>query len=67
MSDARARDLGVRPLARIVSTGVTGLEPEYLDLKRDAKSYERIEGWGNGGVNLAGYLLLRRWHPSEKG
>jgi NitT/TauT family transport system permease protein len=20
-----------------------------------------------GGVNLAGYLLLRRWHPSEKG
>jgi putative ABC transport system permease protein len=28
--------------------------PEYLDLKRDAKSYEQIEGWVNGGVNLAG-------------
>jgi putative ABC transport system permease protein len=28
--------------------------PEYLDLKRDAKSYEEIEGWVNGGVNLAG-------------
>jgi putative ABC transport system permease protein len=28
--------------------------PEYLDLKRDAKSYEEIEGWVNGGANLAG-------------
>src|ERR1700733_5172039 len=28
--------------------------PEYLDLKRDAKSYEEIEGWVNGGGNLAG-------------
>jgi len=28
--------------------------PEYLDLKRDAKAYEEIEGWVNGGVNLAG-------------
>jgi len=28
--------------------------PEYLDLKRDAQSYDEIEGWVNGGVNLAG-------------
>jgi predicted permease len=28
--------------------------PEYLDLKRDAKSYEQMEAWVNGGVNLAG-------------
>jgi predicted permease len=28
--------------------------PEYLDLKREAKSYEDLEGWVNGGVNLAG-------------
>src|SRR6185436_19559932 len=29
-------------------------QPEYLDLKRDAKSWESIEGWVNNGVNLAG-------------
>ena len=28
--------------------------PEYLDLQRDAKSWEFIEGWLNRGVNLAG-------------
>ena len=30
MSDAKARDLGVTPLARIVATGVTGLSPELM-------------------------------------
>jgi putative ABC transport system permease protein len=29
-------------------------QPEYLDLKRDAKLWESIEGWVNSGVNLAG-------------
>ena len=29
-------------------------QPEYLDLKRDTKSWESIEGWVNSGVNLAG-------------
>jgi putative ABC transport system permease protein len=28
--------------------------PEYLDLQREAKSWEFIEGWMNRGVNLAG-------------
>jgi putative ABC transport system permease protein len=28
--------------------------PEFLDLKRDTKSFAAIEGWVNGGVNLAG-------------
>jgi predicted permease len=28
--------------------------PEYQDLKRDLKSWESIEGWTNGGVNLSG-------------
>jgi len=28
--------------------------PEYLDLKRDAKSWESLEGWVNGGANLTG-------------
>ena len=32
MSDARARELGIEPLARIVSTGVTALEPEIMGL-----------------------------------
>jgi predicted permease len=29
-------------------------QPEYLDLKRDAKLWEAIEGWTTSGVNLAG-------------
>jgi acetyl-CoA C-acetyltransferase len=32
MSDAKARELGITPLARIVSTGVTGLSPEIMGL-----------------------------------
>src|SRR5438552_9650195 len=28
--------------------------PEYLELKRDATSFDGIEGWTNGGANLAG-------------
>jgi acetyl-CoA C-acetyltransferase len=32
MSDSRARQLGITPLARIVSTGLSSLEPEYMGL-----------------------------------
>ena len=32
MSDTKARDLGLTPLARIVSTGVTALSPEIMGL-----------------------------------
>jgi acetyl-CoA C-acetyltransferase len=32
MSDTRARELGIEPLARVVSTGVTALEPEIMGL-----------------------------------
>jgi len=32
MSDARAKQLGITPLARIVSTAVTGLSPEIMGL-----------------------------------
>ncbi len=32
MSDRKAADLGITPLARIVSTGVTGLSPEIMGL-----------------------------------
>jgi acetyl-CoA C-acetyltransferase len=32
MSDVRARELGVRPLARVLSTGVSALSPEIMGL-----------------------------------
>jgi acetyl-CoA C-acetyltransferase len=32
VSDSKARELGLKPLARIVSTGVTALEPEIMGL-----------------------------------
>jgi acetyl-CoA C-acetyltransferase len=32
MSDKRARELGITPLARIVATGLTSLEPEFMGL-----------------------------------
>ncbi len=32
MSDVKAKELGITPLARIVSTGVTGLSPEIMGL-----------------------------------
>ena len=32
MSDTRAAELGIKPLARIISTGLTALEPEYMGL-----------------------------------
>jgi acetyl-CoA C-acetyltransferase len=32
MSDTRARELGVQPLARIVASGVSGLNPEIMGL-----------------------------------
>ena len=32
MSDTRAKELGVKPLARIVATGVSALEPEFMGL-----------------------------------
>lgn len=28
--------------------------PEYFDLRRDLKSFESIDGWVNGGANIAG-------------
>ncbi len=32
MSDTKARELGITPLARVVATGVTGLSPEIMGL-----------------------------------
>jgi acetyl-CoA C-acetyltransferase len=32
MSDSRARELGIKPIARVVSTGLSALEPEFMGL-----------------------------------
>src|SRR6202043_1421376 len=32
MSDTKARELGITPLARIISSGVSGLDPEIMGL-----------------------------------
>jgi acetyl-CoA C-acetyltransferase len=32
MSDTKAKELGIKPLARIVSTGLSALEPEFMGL-----------------------------------
>jgi acetyl-CoA C-acetyltransferase len=46
MSDTRARDLGLKPLARIVSTGVTALEPEIMGLGPIAASKQALRRAG---------------------
>ena len=32
MSDTRAKELGIKPIARIISTGLSALEPEFMGL-----------------------------------
>src|SRR5262249_34177887 len=32
MSEKRAKELGIKPLARVVSTGLSALEPEFMGL-----------------------------------
>ncbi len=46
MSDTKARDLGITPLARIVSTGVTALEPEIMGLGPVGASRQALERAG---------------------
>jgi acetyl-CoA C-acetyltransferase len=54
MSDERARDLGVTPLGRIVSTGLSALEPEYMGLGPIAASKQALQraGMAIGDVDL---------------
>ncbi|MEU9880924.1 acetyl-CoA C-acetyltransferase [Streptomyces phaeochromogenes] len=42
MSDIKARQLGITPLARIVSTGLTGLSPEIMGLGPVDASHEAL-------------------------
>jgi acetyl-CoA C-acetyltransferase len=46
MSDTRARDLGITPLARVVSSGVTGLNPEIMGMGPVGASRQALERAG---------------------
>ncbi|WP_326829326.1 acetyl-CoA C-acetyltransferase [Streptosporangium sp. NBC_01810] len=54
MSDTRAAELGITPLARIVSTGVTGLSPEIMGLGPVEASKQALAraGMSIGDVDL---------------
>ncbi|MGH7687885.1 MAG: acetyl-CoA C-acyltransferase [Candidatus Dormibacteria bacterium] len=43
MSDTRAKELGITPIARIVSTGLTALAPEYMGLGPIEASRQALE------------------------
>ena len=50
MSDVRAKQLGITPLARIVSTGVSALSPEIMGLGPVGASNEAL---ANAGLTIA--------------
>jgi len=55
MSDVRARELGLTPLARIVSTGVSGLSPEIMGLGPVEASKQALSraGLSIGDIDLS--------------
>jgi acetyl-CoA C-acetyltransferase len=55
MSDTKARELGLTPLARIVSTGVSGLSPEIMGYGpvEATKKALAIAGMSIGDIDLA--------------
>jgi acetyl-CoA C-acetyltransferase len=54
MSDTKAKELGITPLARIVSTGVSGLSPEIMGLGPVEASKQALgrAGLGIGDIDL---------------
>ncbi len=46
MSDKRAKELGLKPLARVVSTGLSALEPEFMGLGPIDASREALKRAG---------------------
>ncbi len=54
MSDTKARELGLTPLARIVSTGLTGLSPEIMGLGPVEASQQALAraGMSIGDIDL---------------
>src|SRR4051794_19224183 len=55
MSDTKARELGITPLARIVSTGVTGLSPEIMGLGPVEASKQALK---NAGLSISDIDLV---------
>jgi acetyl-CoA C-acetyltransferase len=55
MSDTKARELGITPLARIVSTGVTGLSPEIMGLGPVEASKQAL---GRAGLSIGDIDLV---------
>ncbi len=55
MSDSKAAELGITPLARIVSTGVTGLSPEIMGLGPVQASRQAL---GRAGMTIADIDLV---------
>ncbi|GAB3284149.1 acetyl-CoA C-acetyltransferase [Parasphingorhabdus pacifica] len=55
MSDTKAKELGLTPLARIVSTGVSGLSPEVMGLGPVEATKQALSraGMGIGDIDLA--------------
>ncbi len=55
MSSSRARELGVRPLARIVASGVSALNPEIMGLGPIEASRQALKraGMAIGDIDLA--------------
>ncbi|MCZ4122890.1 acetyl-CoA C-acetyltransferase [Streptomyces sp. H39-S7] len=54
MSDVKARELGITPLARVVSTGVSGLSPEIMGYGPVEASKQALQraGLGIGDIDL---------------
>jgi len=54
MSDAKAAELGIRPLARIVSTGLSGVSPEIMGLGPVAACQQALDraGMSIGDVDI---------------
>src|SRR5438045_1519772 len=48
MSDRRAKELGVKPIARVVSTGLSALEPEFMGLGPIDASRQALKRAGVG-------------------
>ncbi|MFF7245170.1 acetyl-CoA C-acetyltransferase [Embleya sp. NPDC008237] len=55
MSDTKARELGLTPLARVVSTGVTGLSPEIMGYGPVEASRQALR---NAGLTVADIDLV---------
>ncbi|MBV1894479.1 MAG: acetyl-CoA C-acetyltransferase [Ilumatobacteraceae bacterium] len=52
MSDTKAKELGLKPLARIVASGLSGLDPEIMGLGPIGASQQAMERAGMGADDI---------------